>query len=97
MAIHPDRIKSFLEKKKRRQKIGKTQRRILVLLLGGLSLSLARSPKLYFRIINEMRAEWKLIGKKPLESALSKMYNAKLIKISPQNGGFTISLSDAGK
>ena len=41
------------------KRTGEIQKKVILLLLAGLSLGLSRSPKAHFRIIKEVREEWK--------------------------------------
>jgi len=87
-------VKTF----KSKIKIGATQRKILILLLGGIVLGLSGSPRTYFRIIGEMKKEWKKINRNSLRRAIKSLYQSKLIKIIPnKNNTSTFILSDKGK
>lgn len=58
---------------------GKIQKKILILLLAGLSLGMSRSPKHHFRVIKQVKKEWQEINKKSLETAIETLYKSKLI------------------
>lgn len=77
---------------------GETQKKILLLLLGGMALGLSGSPKRYFQIIDSMKKEWKEIERQSLRRAIKSLYQTKLI-IEKQNsdGTITLILTDKGK
>ncbi len=77
---------------------GETQKKILILLLGGLALGLSRSPKTSFQIIKEMKKEWDWINRQNLKRAIKKLYESKLVKEKHNpNGTITLILTDKGK
>ena len=78
--------------------LGDTQRKILLLLLGGLALGLSRSPKTSFKIIKGITEEWKEIDRQSLRRAIRSLYKTKLIS-EKQNmdGTMTLILTDRGK
>ncbi len=78
--------------------LGATQRKILLLLLGGLALGLSGSPRRYFYILEQMEKEWKDINKWALRQAIRKLYQSKLItEKTNKDGSTTLVLSDSGK
>lgn len=78
--------------------LGETQRKILLLLFGGIALGLSGSPKRYFQILKAIDKEWKEINKQSLKRAIKKLYESKLIaeKYNP-DGTITIVLTDKGR
>ncbi len=80
------------------QRLGETQRKILLLLLGGLALGLSGSPGRYFQILKAIGEEWREINNQSLKRAIKSLYGSKLIA-EKQNadGTITIVLSDRGK
>lgn len=80
------------------KRLGDTQRKILLLLLGGLALGLSGSPKSYFHILKTIGKEWKNINKYALKRTIKNLYKSKLIgeKQNP-DGTITITLTDKGK
>lgn len=80
------------------QRLGFTQRKILLLLLGGLALGLSRSPKTSFQIIKGIKEEWKEIDRQALRRAIKSLYESKLIgeKQNP-DGTITLVLTEKGK
>src|SRR3989338_124139 len=78
--------------------LGGTQKKILLLLLGGVALGLSGSPKRYFQILESIGKEWKAIERQSLRRAIKTLYTSKLIS-EKQNldGTITIVLTENGK
>ncbi len=81
-----------------RRRVGANQKKILLLLLGGLALSCSRSPRQSWRILGEMKKEWEEINLQQLERAITSLYDSKLVgaRRNP-DGTFTIVLNDDGR
>ena len=78
--------------------LGPIQKKILLLLLGGVGLSLARSPKQYFRVIKGVHEEWQRIKKQTLKKAIKSLYRSRLVSEKDNlDGSTTIVLTDRGK
>lgn len=74
------------------------QKKILLLLYGGLALGLTRSPKQYFRVIKEVRREWGEINHESLNRAIRSLYESKLVETKgDHNGTLTLVLSKEGR
>lgn len=80
------------------QRLGEIQRKILLLLLGGLALGLSGSPRRYFQILKALEKDWREINKQALKRAVKSLYESKLV-VEKQNadGTITIILTDKGK
>lgn len=80
------------------KRLGATQRKILLLLLGGLALGLSGSPGRYFQILKAIGKEWQEINRQTLKRAVKSLYESKLVS-EKQNadGTITIILTDKGK
>lgn len=79
-------------------RLGKTQQKILLLLLGGLALGLSGSPRQYFRIIKCIGEDWKEIERQSLRKAIRSLYLSKLIKEKQnKDGTITLVLTENGK
>ena len=77
---------------------GINKEKILLLLLGGLALSLKRSPKGYFKLIKDIHKEWQKIDQKALTRAINSLYKSNLLEQkSNQDGTVTFVLSRDGK
>lgn len=80
------------------RKLGPVSKKILLLLEGGLVLSLTRRPDVYFSIIKKMAKEWKKINERSLRDAVRKLYKSKMVdfKENKDNSVFMV-LTDKGK
>ncbi len=80
------------------QRLGQNQKKILLLLLGGLVLGLSTNPKTSFGILKSIQKEWKEIDKEMLKKAIKSLYQSKLIKEKENaDGTITLVLTDKGK
>lgn len=76
--------------------IGPNAQKVLLLLLGGLALTISRRGP--FRIIDELEREWRDINKRALRHAIKSLYEAKLVhEEDNKDGSTTLILSDKGK
>ena len=83
---------------KKISRLGPNQQKIILLLVGGVGLGVARTPNKYFRVIREVSKEWQKINKKQLEKAIYSLYKSKLIReYENPNGSLTMVLTDKGK
>ncbi|MFY9492898.1 MAG: CRISPR-associated endonuclease Cas2 [Minisyncoccia bacterium] len=79
-------------------KLGPTQKKVLLLLLGGVGLSLAGSPQRYFGVIKSVADEWRKINENSLKRAIKTLYQSRLIETKEHpNGSMTVVLSENGK
>lgn len=77
---------------------GIIQRKILLLLLGGLALSLSGSPRRHFRILKSVGKEWRELNRQALARSIRKLYKSKLVTAhEAQDGSITLVLSEDGK
>ncbi|MFH0803516.1 MAG: hypothetical protein V1877_00120 [Candidatus Tagabacteria bacterium] len=77
---------------------GKIQRKISLLLLGGLALGLSGSPRASFQILKGLTKEWQEINKQSLKRAIKSLYESKLIdEKQNKDGSITIVLTENGK
>lgn len=77
---------------------GKTQKKILLLMLGGLALGLSGSPKRSFKIIDAMMKEWKDIDRQSLQRSINALYKEKLVSEKyNKDGTVTLNLTKEGK
>ena len=98
MTMKSGGIKTTEEKvPKKMVRIGPVQEKILLLLLGGLTLGLTYSPKRYYRIVKEMRREWKNINARSLNNSIHDLYRSKLITMKEKaDKTLTITLNESG-
>ena len=74
------------------------QKKIVLLLLGGLALGMTRNPKQYFRVVREVHREWEDIDRKSLNRAIHSLYTSKLVETKDnRDGTLTLVLSKNGK
>ncbi len=77
---------------------GPTTKKVILLLAGGLGLSVARSSRQYFKVIKDVKNEWQKINNKKLNESIKSLYRNKLIDIKEhRNGKTTITISELGK
>lgn len=72
--------------------------KVLLLLLAGIALGLAYSPRRQARIVKELQREWKKIDRQELENTIRQLYKSQLIKVREnKDGTSTFILSEKGK
>lgn len=77
--------------------LGSVQKKILLLLLGGLALGLAGSPRRYFKILKEIGKGWEAINREALRKSIRSLYENHLIDTTEnQDGTITIVLTEQG-
>ncbi len=84
----------------KRIRLGKIQKKILLLLQGGVALSLAGGRGLgkQIEILDEICDEWKNFDQKILKQSIKKLYESKVIKEKKnKDGTVTIVLSEEGR
>lgn len=83
-------------------RLGSTAQKVLLILLGGLTLSLTTNPKYYFRVIDTIKRDWERINENAkryaFNRAIKSLYQSKLIdaKDNP-DGTVTLILTKQGK
>jgi CRISPR-associated endonuclease Cas2 len=81
-----------------RIQLGPNQKKILLLLLTGVGLGVARSPGQYFKVIKGAKSEWDKINYLALRRSIASLYKSKLIKEKENSdGSITMVLTDNGK
>jgi hypothetical protein len=74
------------------------RKKILLLLAGGVALSLSREPGQYFKILGKIRKEWESVGRQKLRDDIRNLYRSKLVGIkSNTDGSFSLILTKKGK
>jgi len=82
----------------KKQRVGKNQQRLLLLMWAGLALGLTRSPRAQYRIIKGLADEFGIIDTKNLRRQADGLYKAGLIKKGNHAHGVTrLELSSEGK
>ncbi len=79
-------------------RLGPTQLKIILLLLGGLALSCSFSPKTSFRVVKLVHRGWRDINKKNLNRSLRLLYTQQLVtdRKNP-DGSISLILTPEGK
>lgn len=72
-------------------KMGPTMQKIILLLCGGLSLSLTRRPDGYFRILKNIGKEWEEIDRRALRDSIRRLYRYQLVDAKDNENG-TVSM-----
>ncbi len=85
-------------RKETRERFGPIQKKVLLLLLGGLALSCARSTQKQWHIIKGLRKSWDDINKQAAERAIAALYESNLLEAKENaDGTTTLVLSEDGK
>ncbi|GEM_PF-244818 len=80
------------------RRMGTAKKKVLILLLGGLSLGLSGSPRTSWKIIGAMSKEWKELSKQVAERAINSLYVSRLIEVKENpDGTCTVVLDDRGR
>jgi len=73
------------------------KKKILILLLGGVALGLATSPKAQKRIFRALAWEWRKANKNKLRRNISELENHKFIRYRKKGEWWNIELTKKGK
>jgi DNA-binding transcriptional regulator PaaX len=80
------------------RRISKNQQKVLLLLSAGLALGLTRSPKVTWKILQQIPKEWGAIDRRGLTSATKTLYQSKLVSAQPhKDGSYTLVLTNEGR
>ena len=80
------------------KKLGPVSKKILLLLEGGLALSLTRRPDIYFSIAKNIAKEWRKINERSLREAIKNLYKSKMVDYKENSDGtVNLVLSEGGK
>jgi len=80
------------------RQIGPVGKKVLLLLGGGLTLSLTRRPDAYFRIVKSITKEWRKINERSLRESIRKLYRSKIVDYKENNDGTVkLVLTEAGR
>jgi len=78
--------------------MGPVSKKVLLLLIGGASLSLTRRPDAYFRIVRNIAKEWRKINERNLRIAIKNLYKSKMVDYKENSDGTVdLILSEGGK
>jgi len=79
-------------------KLGPVEKKILLLLEGGLVLSLTRRPDVYFKVVKKIVKEWKKINELSLRRSIKRLYKSKLVDYKEYGDGTVkLILTEKGK
>jgi len=73
------------------------KQKILLLLLSGMALGFSRSPKNYFKILEEIPKAWKDIDRGRLYRAVREFYNERIVNYKENDDIVKIVLTKEGK
>ncbi len=83
---------------KKIKRLGPNQQKVLLLIFTGIGLSLAKTPKQYFKVLEGTAKEWRKINKQSTERAIYSLYKSKLVSERENpDGSLTMVLTDKGK
>jgi DNA-binding transcriptional regulator PaaX len=79
-------------------KFGPVQKKILLVLLGGVALGLSNNPRQYFRTFMQIKKDWRKISKYSLDRSISKLADEKLLEEkTASDGSIKLVLTDKGR
>lgn len=79
-------------------KFGPVQQKTLLLLLGGITLGSQRSSKRYYRLLRELRKEWRRIDQRSVSRSLRRLSEQKLVEEKVlSDGTIRLVLTKEGK
>ncbi|MFZ2154055.1 MAG: hypothetical protein WAV16_02375 [Candidatus Moraniibacteriota bacterium] len=79
-------------------RIGKNQKKIMLILLGGLALGLSNSPRKYFDTFNKIKKDWNDIDRRTFNHSCKRLSQEKLIEERKMpDGSFKLVLTKKGK
>jgi DNA-binding transcriptional regulator PaaX len=79
-------------------KFGPVQQKTLLLLLGGITLGSQRSSARYYRLLRELRKEWKQVDRRSMTRSLRRLSEQKLVEEKTlSDGSIRLVLTKEGK
>jgi phenylacetic acid degradation operon negative regulatory protein len=79
-------------------KFGTVQRKILLVLLGGVALGLSPSPNQYFKTLRKLRKEWGKIDQRNFNRSVRRLASEKFVEEKIlSDGSFKLVLTEDGK
>jgi DNA-binding transcriptional regulator PaaX len=83
---------------KTNKRLGTFQKKLLLLILGSLSIGLSYNPHQQLWVLKQMRREWNRINRESLRRAVKSLYKSKLIDMTDGDDGLVkITLTENGK
>lgn len=81
---------------KRKQRVGRTQQKILLMLITGVALGLSGSPGMYFRILKAFKKDWEILDNPQFSRSVESLVKQGLV-ICRQNSDGTLSVDLTNK
>jgi len=79
-------------------KLGKTQQKILLALVGGVALGSVGSPTRYYRILRSIRKDWQRINQQNFNRSIRKLAHTKLIEERRlKDGSYKLVATESGR
>lgn len=79
-------------------RIGKVQKKILLILLTGLALGLSRSPRKSFHILKTAKKDWEKLNDRQIKRAIVALHNFGIIKTEKnKDGTVNMILTEKGR
>lgn len=79
-------------------KLGDNQRKIILLMMGGIALGFSISPKKHLHILKAIKHDWEGIDRRSLNRAIKNLYESKLVRvIHNKDKTVTVTLTQEGK
>ena len=83
---------------KKYYRLGVNQQKVLLLLMAGIGLGLAKTPGQYYKVLKNTHWEWQKINDRALKQAIASLYKSKLVSEKEnKDGSVSIILTDHGK
>ena len=79
-------------------KFGPTQKKILLVLLGGVALGLSNNPRQYFRTLKTIRKDWQKISQNNFRRSIKRLSDEKLLEEKYlSDGSIKLVLTEKGR
>ena len=79
-------------------KFGPVQKKILLVLLGGVALGCSNSPRQYFQTFRKINKEWRKISQGNFRRSVKRLSKEKLVEEKIlKDGSFRLELTEKGK
>jgi DNA-binding transcriptional regulator PaaX len=79
-------------------KLGKNQKKIMLVLLGGIALGCSGSSSQYFNTFRKIKREWKNVDRRSFDYSIKRLSRCKLIEEKKlTNGSLKLTLTKEGR
>lgn len=79
-------------------RMGVLKKKVLLILLAGLTLGLTQSPKKHKWILNQIPKEFEKVNRQAIQRAIRSLYSSHLVQeVNNKDGSTTLILSENGK